>query len=218
MHFGSEKELEDFLFDNWWELRSSRLQHVLPGRHLDRECAELHRQVRIPGSGANGGNGAADLVEVFFHSQEELSLYQAVVSVVELKNRSLVTADISQLSRYMQCLSESLTMAHYMRNIMSKDCGSITVRGLLLGPSADSSVVNAATAMGKNEHDMGVHIGTFSIAALSGFAVSILSGYQDHGDHDDDPRPLFDKLIAKNPAFGRWHSHYSQPDEMDAST
>lgn len=90
MRFDAERELEDVLFENWWDFRdagrvprsvlypcrewSQVLRHGEEPMTLgySRHCGSLFRQVSVPGASANGNDGRADLIEVFI--SERISL------------------------------------------------------------------------------------------------------------------------------------------------
>jgi hypothetical protein len=129
MRWDSEKEFEDWLYGHFWTMPDHQLEPMSTLGHL--AGAVCFRQLRLPGSSAEGNDGYADLVE-FGRGENANGQNCLFAHIIELKNERLKTTDVMQLQRYMTALGVVLQRAK---------CGGFQVSGTLVGPSASEPIV-----------------------------------------------------------------------------
>lgn len=211
MRCESEKELEDLLFGNWWNLRrAGRIRsHALTSKHevsgyrISR-CA--FRQVPIAGSSAAGGCGRADLVEVDIRRSEQHAV--AFVTIVELKNEALTIAHLCQLLRYVVAAEQLIAPSSLPRS------PNVSVKGLLIGPGVSEQLrefFGLASSL-KYTGMLDIDIATIAVDPLSGVTVESLDPVRSMSDEEWEaagrprPRPQIEHdggaLVAH--LFGEW--------------
>ncbi len=167
---GSEQELENALWNNWWNIRDSFLGDSFAIRpNWESEPGDewlfrnnCYRQVALPGSAQDRkGTGYVDLLEVRVTIARDLksSTWSTIVdiTVIELKNVALTAAHLAQLMRYVSSIRWLILSSEKLRGL------KINTAGALLGRSVPDDLTDIA------EPIRDLHVGSFDLDFVDGF-------------------------------------------------
>jgi hypothetical protein len=218
--------------DHWMELRANgRLDEVLPpartwkktyGGHevhgYDTCEHQVNRRVSIPGSGPNGGNSIADLVETYFsiryHNGWGHNLH---VHVVEIKNETLQLAHFAQLFRHLAGLRIGLQEHRILECHEGEPWRHrhLYIHGALLGPSASADVVMAEAMLDATLNDGStqslIRVGYVSVHPITGISIKRVEPEQNYSaswrDNTAEMQRLgdtIDDLLGSSPMWAEW--------------
>ena len=223
-------DIAKIIHDQWFELRAKgRFDGMLPGARSFRTLTtegepwgyetyehRVRRRVTIPGSGPEGGDGVAGLVETYF--SERLKTASSIgwglnlhVHVVEVDNETVQVAHLAQLVRNVAAIRRALNDISVWEN---REQGYLHrhayVHGVLLGRVVSSDVLMASALSERDPclYCPKISVGCVSVHRTKGVIVERMEPrgkYSTERDgHREEAQRTLDELLGATPLWSEW--------------